>query len=117
MNAAENVWNPLCLASDLVCGSGVCALLEVGGEQQQIALFQVVPNGPVYAIGNYDPLGEAHVLSRGIIGSLGDTLVVASPLYKQHFSLVDGHCLEDPSVRVPVWPARIAEGQVQIRIE
>ena len=39
----------------------------------------------LYAIGNYDPAGDANVLSRGIIGSVNGQTVVASPLYKHHF--------------------------------
>jgi nitrite reductase (NADH) small subunit len=114
MNAMSNVWITLCQESDLVLGSGVCALLESGGKSQQVALFRETATGPVYAIGNYDPLSDANVLSRGIIGSLGDKLVVASPLYKQHFCLEDGLCLEDSSVRVPAWQTRVVDGQVQI---
>jgi nitrite reductase (NADH) small subunit len=34
-------------------------------------------------------------------------LVVASPVYKQHFSLATGQCIEDPGVRVPVFPVRL----------
>ncbi len=116
MNAMSSIWITLCSESDLVSGSGVCALLETGGKPQQVALFRASADGPVYAIGNYDPLGDANVLSRGIIGSLGDKLVVASPLYKQHFRLEDGTCVEDPAVRVPAWPARIVDGQVQIQL-
>lgn len=112
----SKVWVTLCQETDLVVGSGVCALLEAAGQAQQVAIFREVADGPVYVISNYDPLGGANVLSRGIIGSLGDKLVVASPLYKQHFSLEDGQCLEDPSVRVPAWPARVVEGQVQIQV-
>jgi nitrite reductase (NADH) small subunit len=47
------------------------------------------------------------VLSRGIVGDLRGELVVASPVYKQHFSLVSGRCLEDPAVRVAVFPVRL----------
>jgi len=61
----------------------------------------------VYALGNHDPFSRANVLSRGIVGDLKGELVVASPVLKQHFSLVSGQCLEDPSVRVPVFPARL----------
>jgi len=53
------------------------------------------------------------VLSRGIIGSIGERLVVASPLYKQHFCLKTGECLEQ-EVKVKTYPARIHEGQVQV---
>ena len=116
MNAMSSVWVTLCQESDLVVGSGVCALLEAVGKSEQVAIFREAADGPVYVISNYDPLGDAYVLSRGIIGSIGDKLVVASPLYKQHFCLEDGQCIEDPSVRVPAWPARIVDGQVQIQV-
>lgn len=42
--------------------------------------------------------------------------VVASPLYKQHFRLEDGQCLEDASVRLRTWDARLVDGKVQIRV-
>jgi nitrite reductase (NADH) small subunit len=71
----------------------------------------------VYALSNYDPIGAANVLSRGIIGSLGERLVVASPLYKQHFCLQTGQCLEDENVSVPIWPVRLHDGKVQLRTE
>jgi nitrite reductase (NADH) small subunit len=116
MNAMSKVWVTLCQESDLVVGSGVCALLENAGQTQQVAIFREVADGPVYVISNYDPLGDANVLSRGIIGSIGEKLVVASPLYKQHFCLEDGQCLEDPGVRIPAWPARVVQGQVQIQV-
>lgn len=116
MNAMSSVWVTLCQESDLVVGSGVCALLESMGRTEQVALFRESVDGPVYVISNYDPLGDAYVLSRGIIGSIGDKLVVASPLYKQHFCLEDGQCIEDPAVRIPAWPARIVDGQVQIQL-
>lgn len=34
-------------------------------------------------------------MSRGIIGDLQGERVIASPIYKQHFSLATGRCLED----------------------
>ena len=111
----SSVWITVCTEDDLVCGSGVCALLETGDKAQQIALFRETAAGPVYALSNYDPIGDANVLSRGIIGSLGDKLVVASPLYKQHFDLETGQCLEDPAVKVPAWLTRIQNHNVQIK--
>ena len=41
-------------------------------------------------------------------------LVVASPVYKQHFSLATGRCIEDSAVQVPVYTARVADGMVMI---
>ncbi|MGV3591551.1 MAG: nitrite reductase small subunit NirD [Gammaproteobacteria bacterium] len=109
-------WISVCTEDDLVVGSGVCALLEAEGRSEQVALFRETRTGPVYAISNHDPIGDANVLSRGIIGSLGNRIVVASPLYKQHFCLESGQCLEDPNVSVKAWPARVVGRRVQLRI-
>ncbi len=112
MTAAEQLnWQPLCHRDDLVADSGVCAL--VGSEQ--VALFYLPEETPaVYAISNRDPLGDANVLSRGIVGDLGGELVVASPLYKQHFCLKTGRCLEEEGVGVEVYPVRLEGDLVQI---
>jgi assimilatory nitrate reductase catalytic subunit len=98
----------VCRLDDIVPDAGVCAL--VGGEQ--VAIFRVEQN--VYAVGNRDPFSGANVLSRGIVGDLKGELVVASPIYKQHFSLLTGRCLEDASVRIPVYAARVEEGSVVV---
>lgn len=89
----------ICHVSDLIPNSGVCALLTESGYEnndEQIAIFYL-PSTPekVFAVSNWDPIGEANVLSRGIIGNIDDELVVASPLYKQHFNLRTGQCIED----------------------
>ena len=88
--------------------TGVCAL--VGGEQ--VAVFRI--EDQVYAVGNRDPFSDANVLSRGIVGDLKGELVVASPIYKQHFSLLTGRCVEDASVRLPVYAARVEDGVVHV---
>ena len=111
----SEVWLDVCNEDDLVIGAGVCALLEEDGLCEQVALFRETRDGTVYAIANHDPISGANVLSRGIIGSLGERIVVASPLYKQHFCLESGQCLEDANVSVKAWPARIEGGKVQLR--
>ena len=114
MTAAQAVaWQPICEQRDLVPGGGVCALLG----QEQIALFYLPGHEQeIYAIGNFDPLGQASVLSRGIIGSIGERLVVASPLYKQHFDLVNGQCLEESDTSVPVYEVRLEGDRVLMRV-
>ena len=103
----------LCNISDLVEKSGVCALIESDAGQEQVALFYLPDTEQkVFGIGNWDPCGEANVLSRGIVGSVGDELVVASPLYKQHFSLVSGQCLEEEDKSVKVYPLAIEGDEV-----
>ncbi|HEY0962462.1 MAG TPA: nitrite reductase small subunit NirD [Pseudomonadales bacterium] len=115
LTTMSEVWIGVCNEADLVIGAGVCALLEADGKTEQVALFRETPDGPVYAISNHDPIGNANVLSRGIIGSLGSRIVVASPLYKQHFCLESGQCLEDEKASVKAWQVRIARGQVQLK--
>lgn len=98
----------VCRLDDIVPDTGVAAL--VGGEQ--VAVFRV--DQEIYAIGNRDPYSGANVLSRGIVGDLNGELVVASPVYKQHFSLLTGRCIEDPSVSVPVYQALVDGSEIQI---
>jgi len=106
---------PLCKVQDLVANSGVCALLNDNGHEQQIALFYLPDTDKkIYALSNWDPLGKANVLSRGIVGDLNSELVVASPLFKQHFSLVTGACLEDTSVAVPVFQVHLENDLVVV---
>jgi nitrite reductase (NADH) small subunit len=104
---AEGHWVAVCRLADIVPNTGVCALVG----ERQIAVFRL-DDDSVYAMDNHDPFSRANVLSRGIVGDLKGELVVASPLYKQHFSLVSGQCLEDPAVRVAVFPVRIEGDRV-----
>jgi len=106
-------WETVCLLDRLMPERGAAALLAAGGEPVQVALFRMA-DGTVYAIGNVDPFSKAAVLSRGIVGDRGGVPIVASPVYKQAFSLVTGQCLDDPDVRVPVYPVRIADGWLQV---
>lgn len=100
-------WVAVCRLGDIVPNTGVCAL--VGG--RQVAVFRL-DDDSVYALDNHDPFSRANVLSRGIVGDLKGELVVASPVYKQHFSLASGQCLEDPEVRVAVFRVRLEDDMV-----
>ena len=98
----------VCRLDDILPDTGVCALVDGA----QVAIFRI--GEKIYAVGNTDPFSGANVLSRGIVGDLNGELVVASPVYKQHFSLLDGRCIEDPSVSVPVYRARVEGADIQI---
>jgi assimilatory nitrate reductase catalytic subunit len=98
----------ICSLDQILDHAGVCAL--VGGEQ--VAVFRV--GASVYAVGNHDPFSGANVISRGIVGDVGGEPVVASPVYKQHFSLLSGRCIEDPAVKLPVYAARVERGAVLV---
>ncbi|MEA2703311.1 MAG: nitrite reductase small subunit [Actinomycetota bacterium] len=106
-------WVDVCPLDDIVPNRGVCAL--VAGHQ--VAVFRVPADGgsdEMLAISNYDPFSKAFVLSRGVVGSRGDRLKVASPVYKQSFDLRTGACLDDPEVSVRTFGVRVVEGMVQV---
>ena len=107
-----SAWTTVCTIDDIHPGTGVCALFE--GEQ--VALFRPGKSEEVFAISNFDPIGKANVMSRGMTGSIGDRMVVASPLYKQHFDLLNGECLEDDTVKVKTFSVRVEQQQVQLSV-
>jgi nitrite reductase (NADH) small subunit len=104
-----STWTDVCPLAKLIPGRGVCALVGA----HQVAVFRVGPD-EVHALSNFDPFSQAFVLSRGIVGSRGDRLKVASPVYKQSFDLQTGECLDDPSVSVPTFEVRVEDGMVQV---
>ncbi|MFC3913938.1 nitrite reductase small subunit NirD [Pseudaeromonas sharmana] len=105
-------WVKVCALTDLTPDVGAAA--RVGDEQ--VALFYLPQLSPaVYALDNWDPLGEAFVISRGIVGDQGGIPCVASPLYKHHYQLADGRCLEESAVALRVWPVRLDGGEVYIQ--
>ena len=105
-------WRALCARDDLVANSGVVAWLD--GEQ--VALFHLPSEDQLFAIANRDPKSGANVIGRGLLGQIRGELVIASPLYKQHFRLADGRCLEYPEQQLKVWPVRLAGDTVQIAV-
>jgi nitrite reductase (NADH) small subunit len=109
---AHQTWATVCTLEQLPLDGGLCALLN----ETQVALFRVSGVEEVYALANLDPFSNANVISRGVVGDIGGTLVVASPVYKQHFSLLDGVCLEDDSVFLKTYATRVVGDSVQLTI-
>lgn len=104
-------WVTVCPVAELIDNIGFCALLD----KKQVAVFRFSGSHEIYAIDNHDPFSGANVLSRGIVGDLKGQPVVASPIYKQHFNLQTGQCLEDAAVKLKTYPARVVDGAVQVR--
>ena len=115
------VWTTVCRLDDLAPERGAAALVD--GEQ--VALFRLL-DGRVLAVQQHDPFSDAHVISRGIVGSRRiedvDVPTVASPMYKQVFALGTGECL-DVAGKAPVrdltpdlrtWPVRVRDGIVEV---
>jgi NAD(P)H-dependent nitrite reductase small subunit len=109
LKSLEAVAIRVCALADIIANAGVAALVD----REQVAVFRL-DDDSVHAVGNRDPFSGANVLSRGIVGDLQGELVVASPVYKQHFSLRTGRCLEDETVRIPVYRARVEDGFVVV---
>ncbi|MXG89206.1 nitrite reductase small subunit NirD [Nocardioides sp. YIM 123512] len=99
----------VCRVEDVPVEGGVCALVD----GTAVAIFRT-HDGNLYAISNYDPVGMASVLSRGIVGTRGGAAYVASPLHKQGYDLRTGQCLDDPEVRVATYDVRVDDGVVWV---
>ena len=104
-------WVDVCDIDLLIPDRGVAAMVG----PYQVAVFMVA-TGELFALSNFDPFSSTFVLSRGIVGSKGDRLKVASPIYKQNFDLTTGQCLDNPDVTVPTFEVRNAAGRVQVAL-
>ena len=115
MTLANQQWFDICNIDDILFNMGRCALFN----EQQVAIFRIKdPSGDeqFYAIDNYCPFSKSNTISRGLTGSIADKVVVASPIYKQHFDLNTGLCLEDDSVSVKTYPVRLHGDTVQLAL-
>ncbi|MCG8535277.1 MAG: nitrite reductase small subunit NirD [Pseudomonadales bacterium] len=109
--SSDQNWVTVCAIDDLLANVGACAKIQ----DKQVAIFKVAEQGKtsLYAIDNHDPFSQANVLSRGIVGDLKGRDVVASPIYKHHFDLNTGECLEDDT-KIPVYQIRENGGKVEV---
>ncbi|MDS1270862.1 nitrite reductase small subunit NirD [Lipingzhangella sp. LS1_29] len=103
-------WVPACPQHLLPVERGVAVLLPNGA---QAALFRAY-DGQLYAVDNIDPSSGAAVMSRGLVGDREGEPTVASPVYKQVFSLRTGHCLNDERYRLATLPVREREGVLEV---
>ncbi len=110
--AQESPWHYACDLEDILPNTGVCALVD----GRQIAIFRLDPEDEVYAIANHDPNSGANVISRGLVGDLGGRLVVASPIYKHHYCLRSGECLENPDTPIATYPVRVDGGKIWLNL-
>ncbi|GAA0845450.1 nitrite reductase small subunit NirD [Marinobacter szutsaonensis] len=106
-------WDVVCMVEDLVPESGIAVWTENG----PVAVFYLPHRLPaLFAVSHTDPFSGANVLARGITGDLKGEPVVASPLYKQHFSLRTGACLEDDTVSIKTYPVLLDGNRIRLEI-
>ena len=108
----DSEWRDVCAIDDVLPGTGAAALID--GEQVAVIRTR---DGMLAALSNFDPFSNAFVIARGIVGDRAGVPKIASPIYKQSFSLETGQCLDDPTVRLAVFPVRVASGRIQILVK
>lgn len=104
-------YTPVCRIDDILPDTGVAARVD----GRHVAVFRIGAER-FHAIDNVDPRSGASVLARGLVGNLGERLVVASPLYKNHFDLSTGECLEAPEQSVRAHAVRVQDGRVFVAL-
>jgi nitrite reductase (NADH) small subunit len=102
-------WVSICAFDDLTPDRGAAALVNGA----QVAVFRLADDS-LHAVSHKDPYSGANIMARGLVGTRGDEPTVASPMLKQVFSLVSGVALDDPDVRLGVWPVRLIDGTVEV---
>jgi nitrite reductase (NADH) small subunit len=110
--ATGSDWVEICRLERITPGTGVAAMVR----NQQIAVIRARDGVAVYALSNFDPFSRAFVIARGIIGDREGIPKIASPIFKQTFDLRTGECLDDPRVRLPVFPTRVRDGRIEVLV-
>jgi nitrite reductase (NADH) small subunit len=82
----------------------------------QLAVVRVGNGDGVYAIDSFDPFAKAYLLGRGSVGERAGVPELRSPFGRHHFSLLSGECRENAAVQVPVYPARVREGRIEVQV-
>lgn len=106
-------WLVACHVDDAIENGGVC----IKHENQQIALFYFTRRNEWFATQNECPHKRQMILSRGMIGSLGEEPKVACPFHKKTFSLSTGECLSGDECAIKTYPVKIEDGLVYIGLE
>ncbi len=118
IDLADASFTPICPVDQILLDTGVGALVD----GQRVAVFRLSSINAdevdeIYAIDGTDPFSGVPVLSRGLVGSVGDEPIVASPLHKQRFNLQTGQCLDDESVRLTTYVTEVVDGVVFVSSE
>ena len=103
-------WFKAAPATSFPSNGGAC----VRYKNLQIAVFNFSTRKEWYACQNLCPHKQQMVLSRGIIGSLGEQPKVACPFHKRTFSLRNGECLNGAEESIAVFPVKVFDGFVYI---
>jgi nitrite reductase (NADH) small subunit len=103
-------WVPVMASHRLGSDVGRCVLVD----GRQIAIFRIADDNELFGLSNVDPFSGAPVISRGIVGSNNGEPKVASPMYKQSFSLRSGICIDDPTVALTTYAVREVNSFIEV---
>jgi nitrite reductase (NADH) small subunit len=109
----DDSWFFACYKEDVPENGGVC--VKYG--DRQIALFNFTRRNEWYASQNMCPHRNQMALSRGLIGSAGDEPKVACPFHKNTFSLKSGQNMNGTGQSLVLYPVRVEENKVYIKIK
>jgi len=110
--APKPQWIEVGSEGDFPCDGG--ATIKYG--EVQIAVFNFASRGEWYACQNMCPHKNALVLSRGILGNVGETPKVACPMHKKPFSLKSGESLSGEGYSIKVFPIKVEKGKVLVKL-
>ncbi|PRD48975.1 nitrite reductase small subunit NirD [Sphingobacterium haloxyli] len=105
-------WKLACRVEDTIENGGVCIKLD----NTQIALFYFKRRDEWFATQNECPHKRQMILSRGMIGSLGDKPKVACPFHKKTFALDTGECLSGDECSIKTYPVKVEDNLIYIAI-
>jgi nitrite reductase (NADH) small subunit len=111
MTAIAARWMDVCDFADLEPFWGEAALIA----GHQIAIVRL-PGDRVFAVGNLDPVADAYVMSRGIVGSRGDRPTIASPLHKEVYDLETGQRLGADGPGLGSYPVRVIDDRLEVLV-
>jgi nitrite reductase (NADH) small subunit len=113
--ATATKWFFACYTDDVPDNGGAC----VKYKDEQIAIFNFSRRGEWFATQNLCPHKQQMALSRGMIGSAGETCEpkVACPFHKKTFSLLTGECLTGDECAIKTYPIKVEEGKVYVGVE
>ena len=108
-------WVDVCPVERVAYDRGIAALVD----GIAVAVFRLAGSrGGAdlwFAVDHIEPVTAAPVMARGLVGSAGTVPTVASPLYKERYSLETGECLDNPALRLRTWLIGTAAAMVRIR--
>jgi len=112
-------WTTICPADRVRPERGVAAIVD----EHPVAIFRLpaLDDGDDlwFCVDHIDPVTGSPVIARGLVGSSGvaNEPMVASPLYKERYSLVTGKGIDDPERSIGAHGCRVNDdGMVEVQL-